>query len=104
MTSMYDRYFESEILTADPVKLVHLLYRGALQSISEARAAVRAGDIATRSRHITKAASILNELACSLDHSKGAAISRRLHAELYDYVQHTDRRELQTNRRAFGRS
>ena len=42
---------------------------------------------ATTSRHITKAASILNELACSLDHSKGAAISRPL-AELYDYVQH----------------
>ncbi|MEI9812216.1 MAG: flagellar protein FliS [Acidobacteriota bacterium] len=40
-----DRYLESEVLNADPVKLVSLLYRGALDAIAAARAALHAGKV-----------------------------------------------------------
>lgn len=82
----YQAYVESEVLTADPVKLVRLLYAGALEAISDARRHLQAGDIAARSAAITKAIEILAELSSALDHSKGGDLSARL-AALYDYMQ-----------------
>ncbi len=82
---MYREYLDSEVLSADPIKLVQLLYRGALDAISGARRALASKDIATRSRLITKASAILNELALSLDHSTQPELCRNL-VELYDYM------------------
>lgn len=82
---MYSEYLDSEILTAEPVKLVQLMYRGAIDAIAEARRALAAGDIPGRSRLISKASAILNELALSLDHSQDAELCRNL-VELYDYM------------------
>jgi flagellar secretion chaperone FliS len=82
----YDSYQEIEILTADPMKLIALLYRGALDSVRAAREHLRAGEIAERGRAVSKAAAILVELASSLDHDRGGDLSRRL-AALYDYMQ-----------------
>jgi len=83
--SMYEEYLDSEVLTAEPIKLVQLMYRGALDAIGGARKALAAGDIPTRSRLITKASAILNELALSLDHSVSPELCRNL-VELYDYM------------------
>lgn len=80
------QYLHNEILSADPIQLVRLLYKGALKSIAEARALLRAGDIRGRSREVMKAHAILTELAQSLDHARGGELSRNL-AALYDYVQ-----------------
>ena len=82
----YDSDQEIEILTADPMKLIALLYRGALDSVRAAREHLRAGEIAERGRAVSKAAAILVELASSLDHDRGGDLSRRL-AALYDYMQ-----------------
>jgi flagellar secretion chaperone FliS len=82
---VYQEYLDNEILTADPVKLIQLMYRGALESVSSARAALAAGDIFTRSRLISKSVAIINELALSLDHSQDASLCRNL-VELYDYM------------------
>ena len=76
---------ETEVLTAEPIKLVQMMYRGALEMIAGARAALVAGDIATRSRLISDAMAILNELSLSLDHSKDPQLCRNL-VELYDYM------------------
>ncbi len=81
----YESYMEAEILSADPVKLVCLLYNGALSAIDAGRQALAAGDIRGRSQAITKAQKIVNELALSLDHKKGGALSKEL-VELYDYI------------------
>ena len=81
----YQNYLDNEVLGADPVKLVALLYEGAIESTIAARRSLRAGDIAGRSRMISKATLILNELALNLDHTHGGEFSRRL-AELYDYM------------------
>jgi flagellar protein FliS len=84
--SAYEKYREGEILAADPLELVELLYRAAIQSITDARQHLRAGQIRERSDAISKAGAILNELMQSLDHDKGGEISKNL-AELYDYIQ-----------------
>jgi flagellar protein FliS len=82
---VYDQYQEAEILNADPLKLVRLMYRAAIDSIAAARRHVQAGQIPERSRRILRAAAIINELTQSLDRGRGGEIATNL-AELYDYV------------------
>ena len=79
-------YLESEILSAGPVRRVQLLYEGAIDAIAKARVALAATDIPTRAAQVNKALDILSELVLSLDHSRGASITREL-VELYDYAQ-----------------
>lgn len=81
----YQEYVDSEILTASPVRLVQLMYRGALDAVAAARAFLAAGEISARSRQISKATAILNEMALSLDHSIAPDLTRNL-VELYDYM------------------
>ena len=86
VNTVYDRYMEAEILSADPVKLVGILHRAAVESVAGARRHLRNGEIRERSRNIAKASEILGELMRSLDHSAGGGISRNL-VELYAYMQ-----------------
>jgi flagellar secretion chaperone FliS len=86
MVHTVNKYLEAEILSADPVKLVNLLYRGALEAVAAARAHLAAGAIRPRSKEITKAWEILHELSRSLDHTQGGDLSRNL-ASLYAYMQ-----------------
>ena len=83
---VYAKYLESEVLSADPVKLIDMLYRGALDAVAAARLHLRERQIQERSRKIVKAFEILHELSRSLDQEKGGDISRRL-ADLYAYMQ-----------------
>ena len=89
----HDAYLESRIESAGPVELIRLLYQGAIGRVREARRALAAGDIAARSRAVTKAFEILTELATSLDRDRGGEIALRL-ARLYDYMQ---RRLIEAN-------
>ena len=82
----HDKYLEAEVLGADPVKLVRLLYRGATEAVVAARKHLAAGEIRQRSRQITKSWGILYELSLSLDQERGGEISRSL-AGLYAYMQ-----------------
>ena len=81
----YRNYLESGILEADPLKLVCLVYRGAIQRLAEAREHLRRGDILARGKAVAKAIAIVNHLASSLDHEQGGDISRNL-LQLYDYI------------------
>jgi flagellar secretion chaperone FliS len=92
-SNVYDAYLESTVLTADPVELIRILYRAALESVTNARRHLQEGDIAARSRQISKACAILTELSLSVDRSKGGVIGANL-VELYDYMQ---KRLLQAN-------
>ena len=82
----YQNYLEAEVMSADPVRLVQMLYRGALDAIDDARGYLKAGDIAARSAAVTKAVAILQELIASLNFDAGGELSRNL-ADLYDYAQ-----------------
>jgi flagellar protein FliS len=90
-----DAYLESRILTADPLELVRILYRSALDCTRRARTHLAAGRIPERSREICKTFSLISELTSSLDHGRGEAVSANL-ARLYDYLQ---RRLLEANAR-----
>jgi flagellar secretion chaperone FliS len=84
--SVYDSYQEAEILSANPLHLVCLLYRGAIEAIVKARESLAARDIAGRSRAVNKALRILSELIFTLDHKQGTTVSKPL-VELYVYIQ-----------------
>lgn len=84
-TNPYSHHRDEEILSASPLELVALLYGGLQASISEARRAVRQGDIPARSAAISRAMEILRELASSLNHEQGGELAERL-SMLYVYV------------------
>ena len=84
-TSAHDTYLESRVLAADPVELVRILYRLAIDRIREAREHLEKGDIAGRSKAISVASEALLELNASLDHEVGGELSSRL-AQLYEYI------------------
>jgi flagellar secretion chaperone FliS len=94
MANPYQTYVDDEILTADPLKLVDLLYRGAIEAVGCARLKLVSGDIKARSAAVTKAIEILVELTSSLDYQRGGELSIQL-AALYDYMQ---RRLIDANR------
>jgi flagellar protein FliS len=81
----HDAYLEDRILSADPMGLVRVLYQAAMGAVRDARRHLAAGEIAARSRSISKACEILLELGAALDHQRGGEISQRL-AQLYDYM------------------
>lgn len=79
-------YLENEILQADPLELVRILYRATLEAVGKARVHVRNNEIRERSRQITKASAIINELTLSVNRERGGDIAANL-VELYDYMQ-----------------
>jgi flagellar protein FliS len=89
----HDAYLEGRVLSADPLELVRLLYQGCSDAVREARRRLAEGDIAGRTRAITRAHEILSELVRSLDRERGGEIGERL-ALLYDYMQ---RRLIEAN-------
>lgn len=80
------QYLESEVYSADPLKLVNMLYRAAIESVGAAREHLAAGRIRERSQKVTKAWKIVQELRESLDAERGGELSARL-SELYVYMQ-----------------
>ena len=84
--SVYEKYLEEEILHADPVQLVSILYRAAKEATAEARAHLRRHAIKDRSAAITKASEIIAHLMLSVDRAAGNEIGRNL-IELYAYMQ-----------------
>src|SRR5258706_11268048 len=82
----YQSYLEAEVMAANPLQLVRLLYRGALDFITAARRHLRLGEIRARSGAISKTMAIVAELARSLDAERSGELSRSL-AQIYGYVQ-----------------
>jgi flagellar protein FliS len=83
--SIYNSYLETEVMSAEPVELIRLLYRSAISRVGAARGHLAAGAIRERSDQIAKALSIVHELMRSLDYVNGGEIARRL-GELYAYI------------------
>lgn len=83
--SNHNQYLRTEVFSADPVRLVCMLYRGALEGTAMARRHLKAGERRERSRQIMRVFAILRELVESLN-PKYEDISRPLR-ELYVYMQ-----------------
>lgn len=82
----YDTYLEAKVLSADPVELVRILYRTAIDSVHDARGYLAAGEIAARVRAVNKAWGALRELSYCLNHDADPVLAQRL-AQLYDFMQ-----------------
>jgi flagellar protein FliS len=78
-------YAENEILQADPIGLVRLLYQAALDAVTKSRRHLRNGEIRDRSRQITRAMEALAELSGALDREMGGEIAANL-GRLYEYM------------------
>lgn len=77
---------ETSVSTADPHKLILMLFDGALVAITTAAVALDAKDIPRKGQSISKAIDIvLNGLKVSLDTEVGGELALRLSA-LYDYM------------------
>jgi flagellar protein FliS len=93
--SAHRNYFESRILSADPMELVQILYEAAIDSIEKAIRYMREGNIGARSKAISRAHAILVELGLSVDRNTQPELASNL-IELYDYMQ---RRLIEANQR-----
>jgi len=82
----YTNTLEARVLSSDPVQLIDILYRLAIDAVESARDAHAEGDVLSRGRYVLKAFDVLVELQNSLDFEKGGEIARN-YARIYDYCQ-----------------
>lgn len=88
---------ESGVTTADPHKLILMLFEGAQQALNRSKLHMQKNNIAGRGEMISKAIMIIDHgLKASLDVKAGGALAEQL-SQLYDYM--TDRL-LQANLRS----
>lgn len=82
----HKEYLASRVAAATPMELTRMLYEGAVESVKEAIAAHRAGDILARGNAVTKAVQILGELRVSLRRDVAPQYCDTLNG-LYGYLQ-----------------
>jgi len=75
-------YQQGQVASADPVRIVVLLYEGAIRFIGQAQA--RWQEPAARGTALGRAHRIISELLASLDHERGGEIAGNLD-RLYRY-------------------
>ena len=78
------QYQNIQVLTADRVNLVIMLYDGILRFNRLAQQPIRDGDIKGRGGYINRSLEIIGELANSLNMEEGGEIARNL-SKLYDF-------------------
>ncbi|OGS81069.1 MAG: flagellar export chaperone FliS [Gallionellales bacterium GWA2_59_43] len=77
---------ESNVIAADPHKLISMLYQGALLAIANAKNAIQRKDIPAKCAAISKALLIIDEgLNASLDKKVGGELAGNL-SSLYNYM------------------
>ena len=77
---------ESSVTAAGPVKLISMLYQGALLAIANAKNGIMRKDIPAKGAAISKAIAIIGEgLNASLDKKVGGELAQNL-SSLYDYM------------------
>ena len=77
---------ETGVTSADPHKLILMLFDGAIMAITTASAAMERNDIPAKGMAISRAIEIIaNGLDACLDHEAGGELAQRLSA-LYDYM------------------
>ena len=79
------QYLENAVLSASPVKIVVMLYDGAIRFCQRAKAAGAAKDAAEMGRLLSKAHDVIAELQAVLDMKRGGAIAKDL-ARVYEYA------------------
>ncbi len=78
-------YQKSNVMTADGVGVIILLYDGVIDFNSRAKTAIDQGSIETRNKFINKSLAIISELDNALDMDRGGIISENL-TRLYAFM------------------
>lgn len=79
-----NKYAKVQIMTSDRVRIIIMLYEGAIRFNRNAVAAIEKGNIEERCNYINRTMDIIHELVNSLDIEKGGEIALNL-AKLYEY-------------------
>lgn len=85
MINSYQQYKKHNVMMANPMELVIMLYNGAIKRLHLAGIAIENKDYETANEHLQTAQDILMELMMGLDFSYG--IARDL-LKIYEYVHH----------------
>ena len=85
ISNPYSGQFEQQVLSADPVELVDIMFDHLLGSVLEARRMLLSGDRMARGRAIAKALGLLGELSRSLDIERGGELANTLR-RIYAFV------------------
>jgi flagellar protein FliS len=72
-------------MTANPKRLIIMCYEGAIENLKISKQKYIEQDYEGRSRALSKAQDIINELLCALDFEKGGTIAMSLDS-LYSYM------------------
>jgi flagellar biosynthetic protein FliS len=78
-------YQQTQVMTANQVQLIVLLYDSAIQSLELAREAILTNNYKDKARFLDRSMAIMGELASVLDFERGGEIAISLH-RLYDYM------------------
>jgi flagellar protein FliS len=78
-------YKETSINTSSPVKLVVMLYEGAIRFLQQAKEATAIKDMEAKAKAVDRAMAIIQHLQGSLDFEKGGQVSFDLD-RLYTYI------------------
>jgi len=84
----YQTYQKADMTAADPVKVIVMLYEGAIRNLRQTVGHFEAGRKTQASERINKTLKIVQYLSTSLNHEKGGEIAHNLE-NLYDYVRDT---------------
>ncbi len=80
-------YKQSNVITADPKKLIILCYEAIISNLKMARDSYASKDYETKAKCLQKAQDILCELTNALDFEKGGEVAKNLYA-LYGFFAH----------------
>lgn len=78
-------YRRTNVVTADPKRLVLMCYEGAIDSLKIGKQKIIEKDYEGKGKAIVKTKDIINELLCSLNFEKGGSIAKSLDS-LYNYM------------------
>lgn len=81
----YSQYKQMQVATTDPVRLIVMLYDGAIRSLKSGIEKTEQKDFEGKGRDLMRAYDIVFELLTVLDYEKGGEIAANL-AALYNYI------------------
>lgn len=99
----FTTYQKTDILTADPKKLVIMCYEGAIYNLKIAKAKYYAQEFEGKGKAIQNALDILNELRAALDFEKGGEIAKNLESLYAFWTQYVIKADLNRDPRALDR-
>lgn len=79
-----DQYQKVQVMTADKVRLIIMLYDGVIRFNKGAQRSIREGDVEARNTYLNKSLAIIGELQNSLNMEEGGEIAMNL-SRLYDF-------------------